>query len=60
MAWEGINMKETKYDPEGIIPLEEQEEEPTYEEWTEDGCTGGGCRQCIYCDECPTGQMSEY
>lgn len=53
-------MKETKYDPEGITPLEEQEEEPTYEEWTVDGCTGGGCKQCIYCDECPTGQMSEY
>lgn len=41
---------------EGITPLEE----PSYEEWTEDGCTGGGCHQCRYCDECPTGQMSEY
>ena len=51
--------KETKYDPEGIVPLE-TEEEPTYEEWTEGGCTGGGCHQCIYYDECPTGQMSEY
>ena len=58
MAWEGLDMKETKYDPEGITPLET--EEPTYEEWTEGGCTGGSCHQCIYYDECPTGQMSEY
>lgn len=53
-------MKETKYyDPEGITPLE-TEGEPAYEEWVENGCTGGGCKQCRYCDECPTGQMSEY
>lgn len=52
-------MKTIKHDSEGITPLE-QKEEPSYEEWVEDGCTGGGCKQCIYCDECPTGQMSEY
>ena len=47
--------KETKYDPEGIAPLET--EEPTYEEWTADGCTPSyGCSQCKYFDECPEGQ----